>query len=210
MKAKNLMGAACLILVLLMAAGDAQADRMRSTAERLMTSGKSMTCDYRSQKEGADHQGTLYFQQGKMRGDFRVTEPGSGTYDGHMVQDGSGWMYMWGGPMGENRGTKVRVDAHKGRSGQRNEGFDTQEEMDLDCREWRPEASKFEVPSTVEFMDLSQMMGGAYAAMAGAGGAGSMQADGMQAGDMQAMKCQICEQIPDESSRGECRRMMGC
>lgn len=216
MKTRIIVGAAFFVMGSWILGPEAHADMTRSTAERLMASGKSMTCDYKSQNEMANHEGTVYVSKGKMRGDYKVLDASSGPFNGHMIQDGSGWAYMWGGPMGENRGTKIRLDGHTNGPDQKPEGqgFDARQEMDMDCREWKVDESKFEVPSNVQFMDLSQMMGGGFAAMAGAGtahrSARGTPAGNTQAESAQAMKCQICEQVPDEESRAQCRQMMGC
>jgi hypothetical protein len=168
----------------------ADAAMTRASAEQLMRSGKSLKCSLASNENGEAQEGSVYISAGKMRGDFEVTENGE-TYDGHMVQDGE-WVYSWGGPMGEVQGIKMRAGASGGPAGP--EGFDASEEMSMDCMEWQPDASKFETPSEVQFMDMTGM------------GAGP----GQMPGDLASMQCQACDQAPEGSERDMCRQMMGC
>jgi hypothetical protein len=169
----------------------AHAAMTRTSAEALMRSGKSLKCSLSPDRGGEVREGSVYISGGKMRGDFEVAGDGGETYDAHMVQDGE-WVYTWGGPMGEVQGTKMRVGATAGPAAQ--DGFDASEEMSMDCEEWRPDASKFETPSSVQFMDMTGM---------------GMGAPGMMDGGIQAMQCQACDQA-DGPERDMCRQMMGC
>lgn len=101
----------------------------------------------------------------------------------------------------------MRIDANAA-SAKKSKGFDTSEEVDMDCREWSADASKFVPPSNVEFTDMSQMMGQMRAAMGSVDGVRG--ADGTTGFDMQAMKCQACDQVPAGPDRDQCRQMMGC
>lgn len=165
----------------------------RTSAEALMRSGKSMKCSV-DQSEGASRQtGTIYLTRDRMRGEFDVTEPGQGSFRANVLQDGD-WVYTWGGPMGEAQGVKMKVD-RSGGAASGSEAFNSHEEMEMDCSEWSAEASRFEVPRNVQFMEMSGM---------GPGAAGVM------GGDMQAMQCQACDQAPAGPERDMCRQMMGC
>lgn len=173
--------------------GPADAAMTRTSAEKLMRSGKSMKCGVDMMESGTRQTGTIYLSRDRMRGDFEIDEPGEGRFHAHMVQDGD-WVYSWGGPMGEAQGVKTRVDRSAGAAGS-SDAFDSSQEMDMDCEEWPEDGSKFGVPSNVQFMEMGGMAGG----MPGAAGGG-----------MQAMQCQACDQVPPGPERDMCKQMMGC
>lgn len=194
---KTLMGsigsAAIAAAVILAAAPTVEAAMTRASAEAMMKSGRNLKCSVSMQESGATQTGEVYFSQGKMRGDFKMVQPGEGAFDAHVLQDGE-WSYTWGGPMGGAQGTKIRAAEAGGGSGSGRDAFDTSEEVDMDCTEWTSDPSKFRVPAGVDFMDLSGM----------AGAAGAM------GNSMAAMQCQACDQVPEGPERQMCRQMMGC
>jgi hypothetical protein len=171
---------------------NADAALTKSSARKMMESGKSMSCDFRNQDGYGTQDGTIYFSKGKMRGDFTMQQQGMGTFESHMIRDKE-WQYTWGGPMGESQGMKMRADAFESQ-GKKKKGFDTDKEVDMDCREWRENPSVFTPPSNIAFSDTTQ----------------AMQQIHQTANQMQQMKCQACDQAPPGEGREQCRRMMGC
>lgn len=170
----------------------ADAAMTKSSAMRMMKTGQSMVCDYEHQDRDGAQQGTIYFSRGKMRGDFRVRAQGMGSFESHMIRDDR-WQYTWGGPMGDRQGVKMSVDA-MGAAGKKNKGFDADQEMEMDCREWREDASMFMPPSNVSFSDASD----------------AMRQMGQMSQNIGQMKCQACDQVPAGAGREQCRQAMGC
>ena len=127
-----------------------------------------------------------------MRGDFDVTTQ-EGSFPMHMIHEGE-WSYMWGGPMGEGQGMKMKTPP-PGAKARGPHGPDMNEEMNMDCRPWPIEAGKFSPPSNVEFHEMGGM------------GMDSMGAPGGV--DMKALQCGACDQAPPESQE-QCRQALGC
>jgi hypothetical protein len=70
------------------------------------------------------------------------------------------------------------------------------QEMDYKCRVWVPNPAKFNPPSDVEFMDLTEMMQGF-----------------MEPGAMESMMesgCAACDMIQDATQKAECKAELGC
>ena len=155
--------------------------------------------------------GTVYLYKDKMRYDSVMADEVQGQKDLHTISDGE-YVYMWGksafGSMfgTSEQGMKMRVD---------DETDDYEPDFDaaeleasdfnvpgLNCEKWNPDESLFELPDGIEFVTLDEMMSPEN--MDGvAGEVPGGDASGMGGiGDM----CSMCDMIPDEAAREECRQ----
>jgi hypothetical protein len=175
------------------------AKRMESL-KALMASGESIACNYTREDEGGTQSGTVFFADGKMRGNFTMTQQGAGTYEMHTINDGA-YSYTWGGPMGAAQGTKMKMPAMmSGEASAENKGLDYDTPMDFDCSQWDADTAEFTPPADVTFTDLSAFVPPAVPRTPG-GEAGSQTAPSAQ--------CAACDQVPAES-RAQCLAALGC
>ncbi|MCA9395908.1 MAG: hypothetical protein KC649_01955 [Candidatus Omnitrophica bacterium] len=176
----------------LLSSGTAQSAMTAKSAEQMMKSGQSMKCSFKNWSENGQQSGTMFFAKGKMRGNFEISQDGYGSFASHMIRDDE-WQYVWGGPMGQNRGFKSSVSSADGFR-KKSKTFDTDEVMDMDCEAWSEDKSFFVPPADIDFSDMTQNLRQVQQATA----------------DMNQIKCSACDQIPDPQGRQKCREMMGC
>ena len=162
---------------------------MTSSLAQLIGSGQNVACNFEKSDASGSQSGTVYVSQDKMYGDFNIVES-NGTSTMHMIHDGQ-WSYMWGGPMEEGQGMKVKIDARRAGAGN-GQGPDMEKEMNFNCQPWSVDAAKFEPPTNVQFMEL----GG------GAQGAGVP--------DMKQLQCAACDEVPEGPERQQCQQALGC
>ena len=152
----------------------------------LIASGQSVACNFQKQDASGSQSGTVYVAQNKMRGEFNVSDPSSGNFLMHMINDGE-YSYSWGGPFGENQGMKMKASAGQGAS--RRQGPDLQEEMEFDCQPWTADAVQFTIPSNVQFMEM--------------GGTPGIP-------DMRQLQCAACDGMTEGPERQQCQQALGC
>ena len=120
----------------------------------LWTLGNNQTCTFSDTTTG--NNGIVYVSSGSMRGDFTSTVNGTNT-DSHMiVMDDT--FYMW--TEGQPSGFKSSLTQFENLDSNPNapKTVDLDQQVDYDCNSWNVDASKFTVPTTVEFTDMSAMM----------------------------------------------------
>src|SRR3989344_3866057 len=146
----------------------------KGSIKSLLSGGKNVSCTI-NYPDGQGR-GTVYVSGQKMRGDFMMMADGK-EMESHMIQDGDTG-YFWSG----TQGTKMKIDkeanASPVASAQNAQGADLDKEVDLKCSAWMQDSSKFEVPSNVQFTDVSAMIQKMQApASAAPGGPGSSICD---------------------------------
>ena len=175
----------------------AQADTTSLT--KLLDAGQSLVCTYEKKEPNGKQSGTIYVAGRKIGGEIQVSSI-EGTYLMNTLYT-DGWQYIWGGPLGETQGMKIQVSAlHAQGSPEATHGPDLNEDLDYQCKPWTVDASKFVLPSNVQFIDAAGMMPNTAMKSAATGGGGM---------DMHAMQCAACEQVPEEE-RAECKQALGC
>ncbi len=70
--------------------------------------------------------------------------------------------------------------------------IDTKEKMDYKCSAWNVDNSKFELPKNIEFKDTSEIM-----------------KDFVQKENGEGV-CKACDMAPDEKTKTECKKSLGC
>lgn len=164
---------------------ETQGSMEQTSLKGLLGMGKSQKCTYTTTENNATSTGTVYVSGGKFRGDFSATASGQ-TQASHMISDGKVsnlWMD------GSNMGYKMEFDQSAQANSQQSQSVDTNKNYDFDCDNWRTDSSMFNLPSGVDFQDMSAMMN--------AGGSSSTSGGA----DTKAMQQAACAQLsePDKS-----------
>ncbi len=163
------------------------------TVTDLLKRGKDIMCTFTHVEEGATVKGTVYISSlRKMAGDFTMENPQFGSINMHLIRDGD-YGYTWGYPT-ENDGTKVKLDADGMPTKQDKNDTGVDEPMEYKCAKWKVDKKKFEIPSHVNFSDISAEVEKINQVMQ----------------DVQGMKCDACAQIPDPNAKAQCEAALGC
>ncbi|HRH24595.1 MAG TPA: hypothetical protein PK109_03340 [Candidatus Paceibacterota bacterium] len=120
--------------------------------KELMMMGGSRKCEVTVTTAEAPATGTVYVSGTDVRSDI-VTKPAAmngATISAHMIKSGD-YMYSWSDMIPQ--GVKVKITAAESAGAQA--GYDANSQVQYSCSPWIPDASKFEVPSTVTFMEFS-------------------------------------------------------
>ena len=170
-------------------------ERFTGTVTDLLKGGKNLKCTFSRTDDNATIEGEVFVaNDGRLRGDFSMTQPQFGTINAHVIRDGE-YNYTWGMPMMQgglktpidDDGKPIKTDDKSGPD------FDN-EAMEYTCKTWRVDASKFALPDGVEFQDISA----------------EVQKIKEATDDLQAMKCDACNQVPAGPGRDQCLAAMGC
>ena len=167
----------------------------RGSIKSLLGANKNITCKINPSE---NDEGTIYVTGSKMRGDFSTRVEGKGMMS-HMIQDGE-YAYMW---LDEDaKGTKMKLDFNQpvpsvpAGSSVRSQAENLDEEVDMNCSNWSPDNSKFNVPGDVEFTDLSEMLKNSM----------MQNKTGTTAPKMDAS---VCNQIEDATAKAQCLKALG-
>ncbi|MFZ2188078.1 MAG: hypothetical protein WAV73_00755 [Candidatus Moraniibacteriota bacterium] len=162
----------------------------------LMAKGTSMQCSWSADNESGKVSGTVYVNGDKFYQEFLSSQPEKGEMKSFILNDGE-WLYQWS--TFSKMGTKMKMDeakklaedfqenpAMKAPGGQdvavKSEDLDSK--FDYNCKKWNVDASKFVLPTDIQFNDLSQMLN-----------ALPKEAGGKPEIDV----CQMCESLPAEA-----------
>lgn len=149
------------------AANKSQASVEANSLKGLLASGSSRKCTFDDTEQGVASQGTVYVSNGKFRGDFSATVSGKAMMS-HMFADGQ-TSYVW--TDGMNAGYKMKFDAGdraKANANAESRSVDPNKNLNFHCDSWSGDSAMFNLPSGVQFSDMSSMMGGAAEGSSGA------------------------------------------
>ena len=169
----------------------------------LMARGKSLKCTYKQTEEedGVETEGMVYVADDNVRTEINIT----GTEEAQdvrmdMILNGE-WVYVW--TSAQVNGMKMKVvDLPEGEDFDANEDIaDLQEEIDMKCRPWIKDSSKFEVPTDREFDDITEMMEGFQ---------GMDLDEAIEEGEADAeaareQLCAMCETAPTQELIDQCK-----
>jgi len=127
---------------------------MTGSLKSLLTGGKTQICSISYPDNKGT--GTIYVADKKFSGDFTMKADDGKVTVGHMISDGI-YMYVWSTatPMG----IKIKLDAAINAAGKTQPGsVDINQKVNLNCSPWIADQSKFNVPSNIQFSDLSNIM----------------------------------------------------
>ncbi len=130
----------------------ANSSNIKGSILSLLSDGKNVSCSitYPDNKG----QGTVYVSDKKFAGEFTVKDAQGKELTGHSVSDGT-YVYIWTSAM--PTGIKMKFDDVKTAS-QNTESVDLNQEVGLKCSPWLPDNSKFTVPSSIKFQDMSSLL----------------------------------------------------
>jgi hypothetical protein len=151
------------------AATKTQATTEQQSFKTLLASGGSRKCTYSDTQSGVTSQGTVYVAGGKFRGDFSSTVNGK-VMMSHMISDGQS-SYLWTDGMAS--GYKMKFDASaqaNANASAQTHAMDTNKNMNFHCDSWSGDSSMFNLPTGVQFTDMTNLMGGATGSSAAASG----------------------------------------
>ncbi len=121
----------------------------------LISGGKNVSCaiTYPDNK-GA---GSIFVSDKKFAGDFTTKDSAGKDIAGHMISDGT-FMYIWSASM--STGIKVNLANAKNmaQNSAISQGFNVNQKVDMKCSPWITDDSKFAVPATIKFQDMSQLL----------------------------------------------------
>ncbi len=155
-------------------ATEAPVSEQTGTIKGLLAMGKDLTCDVSYSVEQNKTVGKINVAGQKMSGDFTITTSDGKTMDMHMIQK-DGYIYSWSSALPQ--GTKMKIPAESASptpapSGV-STGFNPNQQVQYKCSPWGVDDSKFNPPSTVQFMDISAMTKSPGASQAPSGQSGT-------------------------------------
>ncbi|MFC1624947.1 hypothetical protein ACFL15_01070 [Patescibacteria group bacterium] len=172
----------------------------------LMKLGKNTKCTFSDVSEDGESEGTIYIAGKKSRNDLYASAEGGEDFESHTIIDGE-WMYTWSNV--QEQGTKMKLsefdmekeDFEMPTAAEMKEAYgeyqDVKKETNFKCRAWIPDNSKFNPPSDVEFVDMSQMME-------------DMEEQMTQFQEDAKSMCSMCDMMPSAEEKSECLVNLGC
>lgn len=131
-------------------------EEMKGSLKSLLALESPQKCTVTSQVENSESTGEVMIANGMMRGTFTSTANGQ-TITSHMiVKDNTN--YVWSDAM--EQGIKMALDASTAPAGENQQGVDVDQEYTYKCESWTEDATAFELPADVNFIDLAAMMSG--------------------------------------------------
>ncbi len=167
-------------------------DEKKSLKELLGMS--NQTCTYSDPDSNSE--GKVYVSSGKARMDFSLSLDGK-VVQSHMIADGSSF-YMWSDD--QTQGLKMSmIDIEKPvASANQQSNVDINKRIDYKCSSWTLDATLFDLPKDIKFMDMSAMM----PKMSPAGSITNSQ-------DIKSQQCAVCDSLPVEA-QAECKKSLSC
>jgi hypothetical protein len=167
------------------------AAEMRGTFAAMLALGQNLVCTFEHDDGENVSSGTVYMADGaaRIRGDFNVVASAGGPMEASMVRV-DGYNYLWGSFM--ESGVKVKVtEEDEGKLFSDESDVEIDENTDFDCDLWNVDASKFNLPSDVEFIDIAAQMEATIGASLGG-------------------QCSTCDMAPAGAAREQCKAALGC
>jgi hypothetical protein len=131
----------------------------KGSLRSLLGLGKNVMCTFKSEAGDVVSSGTVYVAaNGNMRGDFKMGANADTQSSSMMVKDG--YSYVWSGKQGVKMKASAEASAQAGAEGEAKQTVNLDEQVDYSCSNWTMDASKFTLPSGVEFIDLEAMLKG--------------------------------------------------
>lgn len=136
------------------AVGNQDSAPSRNSLKSLLT-GPNQKCTISGGTEGAQSDGTVYVASNRMRGDFSGSTESMGTVASHMIiKDDTVYTWMEGASEGF-KSSLASMENNQETEPQNSNSVDVNSEVTFDCSTWLVDASMFEAPASIEFMDMS-------------------------------------------------------
>ncbi len=178
------------------------------TMYTLIARGEDLECSisYSSAEvESSVTNGTVFTSQGKLRGDFLVTEGADDVVSSMIVSDGD--LYSWTAVEGKKYGMKITLEELEAsktttEAPEAKEVVSLEQSVDYECNPWKEvDRSIFVPPTDIIFSNYSDLMnrGMEYGNVYGEEG---VSLEGQS-------PCSLCDQVKGEG-RDECRKTFSC
>jgi hypothetical protein len=129
--------------------------KFTGTIAGLAARGGDYQCMFDSSTAESQSTGTVYSSGGRVRGEFKTMAEGV-PVDSYMIQSG-GYVYIWTSAYPTGFKTKVAAsDSTNPAEGTSGQYADANQSYDYDCQGWQADASLFELPAGVTFMDAGK------------------------------------------------------
>jgi outer membrane lipoprotein-sorting protein len=164
-------------------------ETIKSTLLDLVKSGKSLKCTFSTGDSNGTYSGVTYVSGIKSSSNFKITAPDGSITESNTIMNGE-WMYIWS--PGVAQGTKMKIsDFQTQDNTQANSQTNVaKNSIDYKCSAWIADNSKFNPPSEIQFVDLSETLK-------------KTQNDMKQ-------YCSMCDQSVDATAIAECKKNLGC
>jgi hypothetical protein len=136
-----------------------------SSLRELLAAGKSQKCVFTSSrtddnKVTINTSGTIYISGKKMLEEIQVksNDKEALNIDTRLISDGT-TIYTWDANR-KNSGIKFKIAEQAAVAGTKtqNQSVDLDNKVDMKCSAWALDETKFNVPTDIQFTDLSEMM----------------------------------------------------
>jgi len=186
----------------------AETESLDVTFDELKVVGKNLECSFEHTDEDNTHvMGKVYVtsDSANLRGTFDVTESGGETYTAEMLHV-NGTSYVWSSQEPEGFLIYPEDGSLFGAEGQA--ALNKEEAFEFSCAPWTVDPATFDVPQDREFIDIQAemdlMMQGINESVGERiNGDGSVK-------DLELMQCAICDEIPEEDGKAQCKLALGC
>jgi len=115
--------------------------------------GKNQYCTITYPNNGGS--GTVYVSGQKFRGDFTTKIADGKETTSQVVSDGV-YTYVWSSE--SPTGIKMKIDVTSPTASAQTGNFNLDQQVGLNCSPWVVDASKFTIPTNIQFTDLSSMI----------------------------------------------------
>ncbi len=149
--------------------------------------GKNQSCTITYPNNGGS--GTIYVSGKKFRGDFTIKTAGEKEVKSQVLSDGV-YTYVWSSE--SPTGIKMKIDVTSPTASAQTGNFNLDQEVGLKCSPLVVvDASKFTIPTNIQFTDLSSMI-----------------APKATSGNTQTQTASPCDQIADAATKATCLKAL--
>lgn len=126
--------------------------KVNGSLKTLLGMKKNTLCTFEAISNGVTSNGTIYLSaEGNMRGDFVLSGPTIKMADSHIIIQANTTAYAWTG----TQGTKMNLSGFlNGNADTKQDYVNPNSPVSYDCKDWAVDASKFVLPSGVNFIDI--------------------------------------------------------
>lgn len=136
---------------------DEQSGDSKSSIKDLFAKGESQTCTFNVSDESYTSEGIVYVSNGKMRGDFNMTNKGNVQMSHMIVADNTSYIWMDGQHQGYKMafGEETKTETENQNN---TNSVDVDAKVDYKCKPGVSGQSYFELPADVKFESFETMM----------------------------------------------------
>lgn len=131
--------------------GTAPTSSKKMAFSQFVNQGGTYKCTVTQYVGETSTQGTVYIDNGKMKGEFKTVADGVNIDSNFVLRDG--FMFSWSSM--SKMGIKMPIEEKTSVNGStETSGFNTEQIGDYDCQTWAADSSTFTVPTTITFTQV--------------------------------------------------------